>query len=87
MAWATNSILPGLVLHAVGDVFVLTRWWISGKGEWQLTEAAPRLIWDTGADAAFWGALAAFLLLGALAMGIFAALGPRANGQGLMAGS
>jgi membrane protease YdiL (CAAX protease family) len=72
MAWATNSILPGLVLHAVGDVFVLTRWWISGKGEWQLTEAAPRLIWDTGPDAAFWGALVAFIVLGALAAGLFA---------------
>src|SRR6185436_6960421 len=27
LTWAANSILPALVLHAAGDVGVLTRWW------------------------------------------------------------
>src|SRR5688572_20641492 len=34
LAYATNSILPGLVLHAVGDVFSLTRLWTTGQPEW-----------------------------------------------------
>jgi membrane protease YdiL (CAAX protease family) len=74
MAYATNSVLPGIVLHIVGDVFVLTRWWLTGQGEWQLTAQAPRLIWETGPDAAFWGALAAFIVLGSAAVAVFGAL-------------
>jgi hypothetical protein len=50
----TKSILPGLVLHAAGDVFSMTRQWTAGKSEWQLpTTSSPRLIWDTGIDPAF----------------------------------
>jgi membrane protease YdiL (CAAX protease family) len=74
MAYGTNSIWAGLVLHAGGDVLVLSRLWITGRGEWQVTETAPRLIWETGPDPAFWGALIAFLLLGALSAFLFATL-------------
>ena len=74
MAYCTSSIVPGIVLHAGGDVLVLTRWWLTGQGEWQLTAQAPPLIWETGPDGAFWGALAAFILLGAAAVWIFATL-------------
>lgn len=37
LTWATDSILPALVLHSAGDVVVLTRWWATGLPEWQLT--------------------------------------------------
>lgn len=74
IAYATNSIIPGLVLHAVGDVFVLSRWWLTGRGEWQLTESTPATIWQTGPDGAFWTALAAFIVLGGAATATFAAL-------------
>jgi membrane protease YdiL (CAAX protease family) len=74
IAHATNSIIPGVVLHAAGDVFVLTRWWLTGQGEWQLTQETPRLVWETGPDAAFWGALAAFIVLGGIAAFVFAGL-------------
>lgn len=74
MAYCTNSIIPGMLLHAGGDVLVLTRWWLTGQGEWQLTPEAPRLIWETGPDGAFWGALAAFIVLGSAAVWIFATL-------------
>ncbi|HSC16111.1 MAG TPA: CPBP family intramembrane glutamic endopeptidase, partial [Gammaproteobacteria bacterium] len=36
LTWAANSILPALVLHAGGDIVVLTRWWLTGRPEWQI---------------------------------------------------
>jgi hypothetical protein len=46
LAYATNSILPGLVLHAGGDVFSLTRLWMTGLPEWRISAATPSLIWE-----------------------------------------
>ena len=74
MAYCTNSIWPGIVLHTGGDVVVFMRWWATGRAEWEVAEAAPQLIWDTGLDTAFWGALVAFVLLGALSAWLFATL-------------
>ncbi len=74
LAYATNSILPGLVLHAGGDVFSLTRLWTTGQPEWQTSATPPPLIWKTGADAAFWGYLAAFIVVGAAAVWAYATL-------------
>ena len=54
LAYLTNSILPGLVLHAGGDVFSLTRLWATGQPEWQTASTPPQLIWETGTDATFW---------------------------------
>jgi hypothetical protein len=74
LAWATNSILPGIVLHAIGDVFVFTRLWVTGKPEWDLTSSPPPLIWDRGPDAAFWSSLAALIVLGGAAVWAYVAL-------------
>jgi membrane protease YdiL (CAAX protease family) len=63
LTWATNSILPALVLHAGGDVFSLTRLWTTGRAEWQLTAERAPLVWESGFDAAFSGALVALVLL------------------------
>jgi membrane protease YdiL (CAAX protease family) len=74
LAYLTNSILPGLVLHAGGDVFSLTRLWTTGQPEWQTSSKPPQLIWGTGTDPAFWGYLAAFIVLGAAAVWGYATL-------------
>jgi membrane protease YdiL (CAAX protease family) len=50
LTWAANSILPALVLHAVGDIVVLTRWWLTGRPEWQIGAELPPLVWDSGVD-------------------------------------
>ncbi len=53
LTWATDSILPALVLHSVGDIVVLTRLWLTGRPEWQLFETPPSLVWEHGIDASF----------------------------------
>jgi len=53
LTWAANSILPALVLHAVGDIVVLIRWWLTGRPEWQIGSIVPPLVWDGGIDAHF----------------------------------
>jgi membrane protease YdiL (CAAX protease family) len=70
LTWAANSILPALVLHAAGDVVVLTRWWLTGRPEWQIGATSPPLVAETGIDAPF--ALAAVASL-ALVLGTAAA--------------
>ena len=79
LAYATNSILPSMVLHAGGDVFSLTRFWATGQPEWQVSAEPPALIWETGADAAFWGYAAAFVVLGAGAVWAYSALARAAS--------
>jgi hypothetical protein len=74
LAYATNSILPGVALHAGGDVFSLTRLWVTGQPEWQVSGTMPQLIWESGVDAAFIGAAAAFTLLTTAAIWAFAEL-------------
>jgi membrane protease YdiL (CAAX protease family) len=65
LTWAANSILPALVLHVGGDIWSLTRLWATGRPEWQLSMAAPRLVRETGADVSFFLATGALIVLGA----------------------
>ncbi len=53
LTWAADSILPAVVLHSVGDIVVLTRWWLTGIPEWQLSRTPPASVWTHGADAVF----------------------------------
>lgn len=53
LTWAVDSIWPALVLHSAGDIVVLTRWWLTGRPEWQLGASAPPLVWESGIDVAF----------------------------------
>jgi hypothetical protein len=62
------------VLHTLGDVFSLTRLWGTGQPEWQQTATPPPLIWETGADASFWGYLTAFIVVGGAAVWAYVAL-------------
>jgi membrane protease YdiL (CAAX protease family) len=44
LTWAADSILPALVLHSVGDIVVLTRWWLTGRPEWQVGATVQPLV-------------------------------------------
>jgi uncharacterized protein len=65
LTWAADSILPAVVLHAGGDVWSLTRLWLTGKPEWQLGTASPPVA-TAGLDAAFGMTAAGTALLAAL---------------------
>ena len=53
LTWAADSILPAVVLHSAGDVAVLTRWWATGRPEWQVGATPPPSVWDHGVDTSF----------------------------------
>lgn len=59
LAAATNSTLPGMALHAGGNLFSAFGLLLGGRSEWQLTAEPPPTIWQTGVDAAFVANLAA----------------------------
>jgi hypothetical protein len=65
LTWAADSILPAVVLHAGGDVWSLTRLWLTGKPEWQLAASSPP-VGTAGLDAAFWMTAAGTVLVTAL---------------------
>lgn len=66
LAYFTDSTLPGMVLHAGGNMFSAFDLFARGRSEWQLAAEPSPLIWETGPDAAFWGNVAAFLVVAAL---------------------
>jgi hypothetical protein len=45
-----------------------------GRSEWQLSPEAKPLIWETGPDVAFWGTVAALLIIVALTVWAYSAL-------------
>jgi membrane protease YdiL (CAAX protease family) len=54
LAYITNSIFPGMLLHAGGNMLAALQLFGAGRSEWQgATKIAP-LIWEKGADASFW---------------------------------
>jgi membrane protease YdiL (CAAX protease family) len=67
MTSASNSILPAVVLHVIGNVWSLTRLWTTGRPEWQIVAEPRRLIWATGVDPAFLILAGAFALLSSAA--------------------
>jgi hypothetical protein len=89
LTWAADSIWPALVLHSAGDVVVLTRWWLTGRPEWQLSFAPPPLVWDSGIDASFAVTVLVAILLAGLTAWSYGLvrdrrlrLSPAAAGQG-----
>jgi hypothetical protein len=81
LTWATDSILPALVLHAGGDVFSLTRLWTTGRAEWELTADRSPLVWESGVDAAFVVSVAALVLLGGATAWAYGELRARSRQQ------
>ena len=66
LAYITNSILPGIILHAVGDVFAGLQLLLGGQSEWQQTPVLKPLIWETGPDTSFWLQSVGLLVVGAI---------------------
>lgn len=60
IAYLTKSILPGIVVHAIGLLVFFTLVWPY--------DAQRRLVWDTGANAGFWINTAQAILFTALAL-------------------
>ena len=74
LAYLTDSTLPSMVLHAGGNMFGALNLFARGRSDWQPLTAPTPLVWQTGADAAFLGNVAALLVAGALAAWAYAAL-------------
>jgi len=74
LAYLTGSILPGVVLHALGDVFVGLGLVARGQSEWQLAGKPATTIWESGADASFWLTAAGLVAIAAVTVWAYAAL-------------
>ena len=64
LAYLTKSILPGLVLHTVGDILDGISSITTNRPEWQAPPTIKPLIWETGTDASFWISCLATVVLG-----------------------
>lgn len=53
LAAATNSIFPGMILHAAGNVFSAMSLFTQGRSEWELTARPLPTIWEAGIDGSF----------------------------------
>ena len=80
LTWAVDSILPAVVLHSAGDVVVLTRWWLTGRPEWQIGASAPPLVRDSGIDTSF-----IVVSIAAVVLSVLTALAYRALRRGRLA--
>jgi len=74
LAYFTDSTMPGMVLHAGGNMLSAFDLFARGRSEWQLTVAVKPLVWETGPDLAFWGNVAALLVVATLTVGAYASL-------------
>ena len=74
LAWLTDSVYPSMALHAFGNFFG-SLGVLAGRGDWsqEVASRAP-LIWQSGPDAAFWGAVALLAVLSAVTVAAFAVL-------------
>jgi membrane protease YdiL (CAAX protease family) len=83
LAYLTNSIYPGMLLHAGGNVLAALGLLATGASEWQAGPAGQPLIWETGADAEFWFTVATALVVTGAAIFAYAALARVARETGL----
>jgi membrane protease YdiL (CAAX protease family) len=74
LAYLTDSIFPGMVLHAAGNVFVVFDLLARGQSEWQASPIPEPLIWQTGPDVSFVISVALFLLVGTAAVWAYVGL-------------
>ncbi len=66
VTYLTQSILPAIVLHTGGNLYSNLDLWLHGQAEWQAGSGVPGLIWQTGADRAFWVSGIALLAVGSM---------------------
>jgi membrane protease YdiL (CAAX protease family) len=74
LAYLTDSILPSVVLHAGGNVFSALDLFMRGRSEWQVSSTPAPVIWETGADASFWGSIVSFVMAAGAAVWAYARL-------------
>jgi membrane protease YdiL (CAAX protease family) len=74
VTYLTNSILPAVVLHTIGNLYSNIDLWLHGQAEWQASPGPAPLIWKTGVDSSFWIASVALLLVAAATVGAFVML-------------
>jgi membrane protease YdiL (CAAX protease family) len=79
LAYLTNSVLPGLVLHAGGNVMSFIELVARGRGEWQASASPTPLVWETGPDASFWVSCVAVLVAAAATAWAYSALARAAS--------
>jgi membrane protease YdiL (CAAX protease family) len=82
LAYFTDSTLPGMLLHAGGNMFSAFDLFTRGRSEWQLTPEAQPLIWETGPDLAFWGNAAALVVVTGLTVWAYSTLARTARKRG-----
>jgi membrane protease YdiL (CAAX protease family) len=75
LTWATDSILPALALHSAGNIVVLTRMWVTGLPEWQLSATPPALAWENGVDTSFAVTTMVFIVLAVVTARAYVAIG------------
>jgi membrane protease YdiL (CAAX protease family) len=66
LTYLTNSILPAMLLHVIGDVFAGLQLFTTGQSEWQRSSVPKPLIWEIGPDNSFWLLLAGFIIISAI---------------------
>ena len=81
IAHLTDSILPGLVLHAIGNVFYFMQLLGAGRADWQTAPTPVPLIWTTGADASFWISCALAAVVASAAIWSFVELAATARAR------
>jgi membrane protease YdiL (CAAX protease family) len=74
LAYLTDSIFPGMVLHAGGNVFSAFNLFVGGRSEWQPLAPPQPLVWESGADGSFWMSTVMLLMAGGAAVAAFSAL-------------
>jgi membrane protease YdiL (CAAX protease family) len=70
LAYLSRSILPGIVMHIGGDVWVGIILLLSGQSEWATSTKPSPLIWETGPNASFW--ISCFLFIISFAAAVWA---------------
>jgi membrane protease YdiL (CAAX protease family) len=73
MAYFTQSILPGIVVHGLGLLIFFTLVWPS--------DAQRRLVWETGTTIGFWLSVAQMIVFSILAILAFGQLARVTNGR------
>ena len=74
VTYLTDSILPAVVLHTVGNLYSNFDLWLHGQAEWQAS-AATTSVWQTGVDASFVRSLVALLIVATATLAAYAKLG------------
>jgi hypothetical protein len=79
ITYLTNSILPAIVLHTVGNLYSNLDLWLHGKAEWQAPGGSAQLIRNTGTDAPFWISIGVLAVALAATLWTFAKLAAASN--------